>query len=86
MKRIVQIAVVALSCSAGAVFAEQERETPQAADNEMYISVAQASQNGEAVSIQREAPAVKQRKLSLHEEIGLAGEGAFPSRGGPLDD
>ena len=88
MKRIVQIAVVAVSFSAGAAFAQQEQQLPQAADSsaETYISVAQASQNAEPMSMQREAPAAKARKPSLHEETGLAGEGSFPSRGGPQDD
>ena len=88
VKRIVQIAVVALSFSAGAAFAQQDQQMPKAADStaDTYISVAQASQNAEPMSLQREAPVVKARKPSLLEEIGLAGEGSFPSRGGPLDD
>jgi hypothetical protein len=86
MKRIVQMAVVAVSFSAGAAWSQQDQQKPQAADSsaDTHISVAQASQNPEA-AIQREAP-VKARKPSMHEDMGLAAEGSFPSRGGPLDD
>lgn len=85
MKRIVQLAVVALSCSASLAWSQQE-EITQAQGSPESVSVAQASTSAERASIQREEPIANPRKPSMHEMSGLAGEGAFPSRGGPLDD
>jgi hypothetical protein len=78
MKRILQAAVVAMSMSAAAAYAQQT-EMVQANDR---IEVAQASTGAERGAVQREAS----RKPSMYEISGLAGEGSFPSRGGPLDD
>ena len=85
MKRIVQLAVVALSCSASLAWSQQDEATQAQASPEA-LNVAQASPGAERPSIQREAPIASARKASMHEMSGLAGEGAFPSRGGPLDD
>ena len=84
MKSIVRMAVVALACSAGAAWSQQE-ESSQTQDV-TAVSVAQASPRAESGSIQRDEPVAKSRKPSMHEMSGLAGEGVFPSRGGPLDD
>jgi hypothetical protein len=83
MKRIVQLAVVALACSAGSAWSQQE-QVPQAMERtEAPISVAQAS-GAQQPTVSREEAAP--RKVSLHEMSGLASDGVYPSRGGPQDD
>jgi hypothetical protein len=88
MKRIIGMAVIAMAFGAGAASAEQQEQTaPKAAENaDAYVNVAQASQNADRASLARDEISVRSRKASLHEEMGLAGDGVFPSRGGPLDD
>jgi hypothetical protein len=84
MKRIIQAAVVAIACSAGAAWSQSQEQMPQASQStESSVSVAQAS-IPERAPIAREQ--AQPRKMSLHESTGLAGDGAFPSRGGPQDD
>ena len=77
MKRIVQFAVLAaLACGAQAAWAEDQSQES--------ISVAQAS-SAEERRVAREAqPAPKPRNLL--QELGLATDGPFPSRGGPIGD
>lgn len=79
MKRIVQVAVVAFACSAGAAFAEQSDQQVQ------NQQIAQASTGGSeraAVSVQEAQP----RRTSIYDVSELAAKGPYPSRGGPLDD
>jgi len=88
MKRIVQLAVAALVFSAGAAWSQeqQKEQIPQATESsDTYVNVAQASINAPSMAPAREE-AKPQRKMSLHEWTGLAGDGVFPSRGGPIDD
>ncbi|HEX2830214.1 MAG TPA: hypothetical protein VHP37_27995 [Burkholderiales bacterium] len=81
MKRIVQVAMVALACSAGAAWAEQSQEQKPQAQEEQ---VAQVSTGSERIGAPRQE--AQPRKASFHEMSGLAGDGYSPSRGGPLDD
>lgn len=90
MKRIVQVAVTALVFSAGAAWSQEQSkdqiQAPQATESsDSYTTVAQASINAPSTAPAREE-AKPQRKMSFHEWTGLAGDGVFPSRGGPLDD
>ena len=74
MKRTLKMAVLA-ALTFGA----------QAASSQEQITVAQAVTTAEdrQVSLsQAQAP----RKASMLEELGLAGHGPFPSRGGPIDE
>ena len=84
MKSIVRMAVVALACSAGAAWSQQEERSQ--AQEAQAVSVAQASPSAEHGTIQRAEPVAKSRKPSMHDMSELAGDGAFPSRGGPIDD
>lgn len=83
MKRIVQLAVVALACSAGAAWAQQDQQT-QAQGSGESVAVAQAGPASEGSAVSRGE--AQSGKLSFHEMTGLAGDGYIPSRGGPLDD
>ena len=80
MKRILQVAVVAMSFGAAVAYAQQ-RESAHDMDG---LSVAQASAGAERV--QREEPAARSSRPSMYDISGLAGSGSFPSRGGPIDD
>ena len=86
MKRIIHVAVVAIACSAGAAWSQQsDEQVAQASQSgQAAASVAQASPGAERPAISREE--TQSRKISLHDMGGLAGDGVFPSRGGPLDD
>ena len=83
MKRIVQLAVFALACSAGAAWAQQGQEK-STQDSAQPVNVAQAGPGAETTpaALREEAPGAK---MSFHEWTGLAGDGVFPSRGGPID-
>jgi hypothetical protein len=85
MKRIVQVAVAVFACSAGAAWSQQSQEQIQQAQNTEAAVVAQAGPgSGERIAISREE--AKPRKASMHDLMDLAGDGVYPSRGGPLDD
>ena len=84
MKRIVQAAVVVFACSAGAAWSQQSEEI-KAQQQEAAVTVAQAGPGaGEQIAISREE--ARPRKATMHDLADLAGDGVFPSRGGPLDD
>ena len=82
MKNIVQVAIVAFACSAGAAWSQQEEIKAQ---EEAGVTVAQAGSGaGERAAISREE--AKPGKTSMHDLMDLGANGVFPSRGGPLDD
>ena len=85
MKSIVKLAAVAaLAFGAQAAWSQQsEQQIPQG-NLESVDVVAQASTSG-----RRQEPVAREaqpRRLSTFEATGLAGDGPFPSRGGPSDD
>ena len=86
MKRIIQVASVAIACSAGAAWSQQsDEQVAQASQSALAaVDVAQSSPGAEHPALSREE--TRSRKVSLHDMSDLAGDGVFPSRGGPLDD
>jgi hypothetical protein len=81
MKRIAHaVAVVALGLSAQAAWSGENITLPP----EAYMNVAQMGSTSEGQVVVREAPEIR-RGFDLLEELGLAGHGPFPSRGGPID-
>jgi hypothetical protein len=85
MKSIVNLAAVAaLALGATAAWSQQsEQQIPQSSTESAAV-VAQASSSGA-----RQEPVAREaqpRRLSTFEATGLAGEGVFPSKGGPHDD
>lgn len=84
MKRIVQVAVVALSCGAGAAWSQQGETQQSGQGADAPVTVAQAGATSERPIGAREVD--RSRELSVYEMSELAGQGSFPSRGGPLDE
>lgn len=82
MKRIVHTAAVAVMVlGAQVVLAGENITLPP----EAYFNVAQMGSASESHGVMSETRSVHKR-ASVLEELGLAGEGPFPSRGGPIDD
>ena len=84
MKRISQAALVAvLACGAQVAYSQQsEQQGAQANDAAI---VAQAGPGGgEQQSLARQPS--DSRAPSTFESTGLAGDGPYPSKGGPLDE
>ena len=82
MKRITHaVAAVALGLGAQAAWSGENITLPP----EAYVNVAQMGSSSEGQVAVREAQEVG-RSRSLLDQIGLAGHGPFPSRGGPIDD
>jgi hypothetical protein len=83
MKRIVQTAAVAVLVLGAQVAWSGENIT---LPPEAYFNVAQMGSASESeAAVVSETRSVHTRAPIL-EELGLAGVGPFPSRGGPLDD
>jgi hypothetical protein len=82
MKRFNQVAAVAVLvlCSQTAWSGENITLPPDA-----YTNFAQMGSASESDAVMSETRSTHHRAPIL-EELGLAGEGPFPSRGGPLDD
>jgi hypothetical protein len=85
MKTIVKLAAVAaLTLVTQAAWSQQsEQQTGQA--GQRIEVVAQASSSGERWQ-EPVAREMQPRRLSTFEATGLAGDGPFPSKGGPYDD
>lgn len=81
MKRIAHVvAVVALGLGAQAAWSGENITLPP----EAYVNVAQMGSSSEGQVATSEAKEVRKSR-DLLEELGLAGHGPFPSRGGPID-
>ena len=82
MKRFNHIAAVAFMLLGSQVASAGENVT---LPPEAYLNVAQMGSASESHAVMSETRAIHKRAPVL-EELGSAGVGPFPSRGGPIDD
>ena len=84
MKRITQLVMVAVLAIGGqSVFANEGNVAPENdSRDKAEMSVANVGASSEQSAMKEAKPA----RRNLLEELGIAGHGPFPSRGGPIDD
>lgn len=88
MKRIAHaVAVAALVFGAQAALAGENitLPSPSAEHAETYLNVAQMGAVDDR-QVGAQAAQSTRKARNMLEELGLAGDGPFPSRGGPIDD
>jgi hypothetical protein len=84
MKSIVKLAAVAaLALGAQSAWSQSEQQIPQGSESVDVVAQASSSSGPRQEPVARE---MQPRRLSTFEATGLAGDGPFPSKGGPYDD
>ena len=84
MKRITQLVMVAcLAIGGQSVFANEGNVAPENDGRDKVAMDVGATGASSEQSAMKEA---KPARRNLLEELGIAGHGPFPSKGGPIDD